>query len=58
MPLSTIPVQFLVRVINCASCACDQEPSFVSPTPKPNECFALEVGDQFNVTLTARSQWP
>ena len=57
-PLSTIPVQFLVRVKRCSSCTCDQEPSFVSPTPKQNECFAREVGDQFNVTLKATSQWP
>jgi len=57
-PLSTIPVQFLVRVISCSSCTCDQEPSFVSPTPKPNECFARGIGEHFNVTLTAKSHWP
>ncbi|WAQ97913.1 hypothetical protein MAR_022286, partial [Mya arenaria] len=49
--------EFLVRVESCKGCTCEREPEFVDPTPKPNACFSLDVGDMFNVTLKARSKW-
>ncbi|XP_052794287.1 uncharacterized protein LOC128227619 isoform X2 [Mya arenaria] len=57
VPFSSIPLQFLVRVESCKGCTCEREPEFVDPTPKPNACFSLDVGDMFNVTLKARSKW-
>ncbi|XP_052795625.1 sushi, von Willebrand factor type A, EGF and pentraxin domain-containing protein 1-like [Mya arenaria] len=58
VPLSSIPLQFLVHVITCSGCTCESEPEFVEPTSDANDCFAIEVGDRFNLTLKARSKWP
>ncbi|KAH3836216.1 hypothetical protein DPMN_109587 [Dreissena polymorpha] len=57
IPLSSIPIQFLVHVISCTSCTCHSAPEFVSPTPKSDECYAIKVGDQFQVPITARSKY-
>ncbi|XP_052796583.1 sushi, von Willebrand factor type A, EGF and pentraxin domain-containing protein 1-like isoform X2 [Mya arenaria] len=58
VPLSSIPLQFLVHVITCSDCTCESQPEFVDPTPDANDCFAINVGDQLNLTLKARSKWP
>ncbi|XP_052280448.1 sushi, von Willebrand factor type A, EGF and pentraxin domain-containing protein 1-like [Dreissena polymorpha] len=57
IPLSSIPLQFLVHVISCTNCTCDSAPEFVSPTPRSDECYAIKVGDQFQVSITARSKY-
>ncbi|XP_053391178.1 CUB and sushi domain-containing protein 3-like [Mercenaria mercenaria] len=52
--LSSIPLQFIVRIYNGSNC--DDVPEFIQPTPEGNACFALDVGDTYNVTIKARGQ--
>ncbi|XP_045205733.2 CUB and sushi domain-containing protein 3-like [Mercenaria mercenaria] len=52
--LSSIPLQFIARIY--AGNNCDDVPEFIQPTPEDNACFALDVGDTYNVTIKARGQ--
>lgn len=47
IPLSSIPVQFLIEIVNTFSCS-------LKPTINSNisNCTPIYVGDQFNFTLT------
>ncbi|KAH3837948.1 hypothetical protein DPMN_111352 [Dreissena polymorpha] len=56
-PLSSIPLQFLLHVPPCDRCTCDSAPQFVPPTPASDECYSIDVGNQFQVSIRARSRY-
>jgi hypothetical protein len=52
-PLSSVPVQFLIEIVNASSCS-------LKPTISSNisNCTAIYVEDQFNFTLTISQGCP
>lgn len=53
-PLSSIPLQFLIHIYSGSDC--NDVPTFLSPDD--DACFAVDVGEQFSVTLKARNSKP
>ncbi|KAL4233878.1 hypothetical protein ACF0H5_008552 [Mactra antiquata] len=58
VPLSSIPIQFVVNIYSDNYGSCDTVPTFVSPTPDPGEYFGVGVGDQLtiNITVTGKTR--
>ena len=55
IPLSSVPVQFVVRVQNIISNPpCSSQPEFVGTTPSDEACIAVPFNTLWNATITAR----
>ncbi|KAL4233879.1 hypothetical protein ACF0H5_008553 [Mactra antiquata] len=52
VPLSSIPIQFVVNIYDVNYGSCDTGPTFVSPTPDTGECFSVDVGEQLTINIT------
>ena len=53
-PLSSVPVQFLVEVVNSRH-SCDDHLVFVGDTPANGTCIAIAVGQTLERRITARA---
>ena len=49
-PFSSVPLQFLVHVLNTP---CGSSPKFVSPTPESGTTLDLIIGVRFELNITA-----
>eukprot|EP00117_Sycon_ciliatum_P020972 scpid50419/ scgid4353/ Mucin-4; Ascites sialoglycoprotein; Pancreatic adenocarcinoma mucin; Testis mucin; Tracheobronchial mucin; Mucin-4 alpha chain; Ascites sialoglycoprotein 1; Mucin-4 beta chain; Ascites sialoglycoprotein 2 len=47
---SQVPLQFLIDIFN-SSVPCNVHPTFVSPTPEHNTCFAIKKNESYNTLL-------
>ena len=55
-PLSTIPIQFLVKVNNISrSIPCNQRPTLVSPTPADRAVINIVPGSTLYLEVRARA---
>ena len=55
-PLSTIPLQFLVKVNNISpSVPCNQKPTLVSPTPADRDVISIVPGSTLDLEVRARA---
>ncbi|XP_062615393.1 uncharacterized protein LOC134277123 [Saccostrea cucullata] len=54
IPLSSIPLQFLVEVFDSSS-ACASAPTFISPTPPDGRCYESVQGVTFSVEIRIRT---
>lgn len=54
-PLSSVPVQFVVRVQDITSNPpCDSQPVFVDATPSDGACIGVPFNTIWNATITAK----
>ncbi|CAF1487853.1 unnamed protein product [Adineta steineri] len=56
LPLSTIPVQFLINVQQKSSCP--YRPLLTGPTTSSDQCIGIKVGTSFNIELIAENFCP
>ena len=55
VPLSSVPVQFIVRVMNTyANPTCTSQPVLVGSTPSDGSCLGVPFNTSWNATITAR----
>ncbi len=54
MPLSSVPLQFLVNVTS-SNRSCYERPFLVEPTPAAGSCIAIPVGNNYTARLTGYS---
>ena len=54
IPLSSVPVQFVVRVQVIPSSPCADQLRFVGPTPFDGACISVPLSTSWNVTIIAR----
>ncbi|KAL4236418.1 hypothetical protein ACF0H5_004803 [Mactra antiquata] len=52
VPLSSIPMQFMVNIFSIQNNSCHDQPVFVPPTPESGECFVVDVDETFSVNIT------
>ena len=53
-PLSSVPVQFVVRVGSFLSSSCTSRPELVGKTPSNRSYFKVPINTSWNATITAR----
>ena len=54
-PLSSVPVQFVVRVqVIASNLPCTDKPEFVGTTPADEACFGVPFNTSWRATITAR----
>ena len=54
MPLSSVPVQFVVRVTSFLSSPCASRPELVGNTPLSGSYFEVPFNTSWSMTITAR----
>ena len=55
IPLSSVPVQFIVRVQDIASNPpCTSQPVFTDPTPMDRTCFGVPFSTSWRASISAR----
>ena len=53
-PLSSVPVQFVVRVTSFLSSPCASKPELVGNTPLNGSCFKVPINTSWSAMITAR----
>ena len=53
-PLSSVPIQFVVRVRAFSSSSCTSKPEFIRDTPLNGSYFEVPINTSWNTTIIAR----
>lgn len=54
-PLSSVPLQFLVDVMNSTSTSCAEQPMLVGETPTDGSCVPVELDTTYTANIIATS---
>ena len=54
-PLSSVPLQFLVRVTSLPGLTCDSRPELVGETPVNGTCIGVPLGETYQGRIVARA---
>lgn len=54
-PLSSVPVQFLVRVTEIDGIGCDTKPELVGETPVDGSCIGVALGETYESRIVAKA---
>ena len=53
--MSSVPVQFLVEVVNDPTPSGMKPPTFVGSTPSNGDCISVAIGSTYQTQITAKS---
>ena len=53
--MSSVPVQFLVEVVNDSTPSGMKPPTFVGSTPSSGDCISVAIGSTYQTQITAKS---
>ena len=54
-PLSSVPLQFLVRVTELPGISCDTKPELVGETPIDGTCIGVALNETYEGRIVARA---